>query len=150
MRAASQKRGDRVCEASRTGGYFRFRRATSASAPSAVSTSVPGSGTADTARLSSAKYAGVFLPNGPTSDEMERGRAQAEAHFMYRLQTIGGFGGKADQINGYFSETGNPDWFNEDLSRYRALSPSDIRAAAAAYLPLDKRVELIIEPEKKQ
>ena len=26
---------------------------------------------------------------------------------------------------------------------------ADIRAAAAQYLPLDKRVELIVEPEKK-
>ena len=30
----------------------------------------------------------------------------------------------------YFSKTGDPDYFNEDLGRYRALSPSDIRAAA--------------------
>ena len=33
--------------------------------------------------------------------------------------------------------------------RYRALSPSHIRAAATHYLPLDRRVELIVEPEKK-
>ena len=48
-----------------------------------------------------------------------------------------------------FSETGNADWFNEDLNRYRALSPTDIRAAAAQFLPPDKRVELVVEPEKK-
>jgi zinc protease len=72
-----------------------------------------------------------------------------EASFYDRMERLGGFGGKADQINSYFSETGDPDWFNEDLSRYRALSPSDIRAAAAEFLPLDRRVELIVEPEKK-
>ena len=45
-------------------------------------------------------------------------------------------------------KTGDPDYFNEDLGRYRALSPSDIRAAAAAFLPRDRRVELIVVPEK--
>ena len=60
------------------------------------------------------------------------------------MERVGGFGGKADQINGYYSKTGDPDYFNEDLGRYRALSPSDIRAAAAAFLPRDRRVELIV------
>src|SRR5206468_9714019 len=38
---------------------------------------------------------------GPSDDEIDRGRVQAEAQFMYRLQTIGGFGGKSDQLNAY-------------------------------------------------
>ena len=38
---------------------------------------------------------------GPLADEMERAAAQVEAHFMYRLQTVGGFGGKSDQLNAY-------------------------------------------------
>jgi zinc protease len=73
---------------------------------------------------------------------------QIEASFYNRMERVGGFGGKADQINSYFTETGDPDWFNEDLARYRALSPSDIRAAAARFLPLDQRVELTVEPAK--
>jgi hypothetical protein len=59
---------------------------------------------------------------------------------------VGGFGGKADQLNAYFSRTADPDWFNEDLARYRALAPSDIRAAARAFLPSTRRVELIVMP----
>ena len=38
---------------------------------------------------------------GPTDEEIERGRVQAEAQFMFRLQTVGGFGGKSDQLNAY-------------------------------------------------
>src|SRR6185295_6870156 len=34
--------------------------------------------------------------DGPTEDEIERGRVQAEAQFIFRLQTVGGFGGKSD------------------------------------------------------
>ena len=66
------------------------------------------------------------------------------------MERVGGFGGKADQLNGYYTETGNPDWFNEDLARYRALSASDIRAAAERFLPRDRRVELIVVPESEK
>jgi zinc protease len=75
---------------------------------------------------------------------------QVEASFYNRMERVGGFGGTADQLNAYFTETGDPDWFNEDLSRYRALSVNDISAAAAQFLPPNKRVELTVEPEKKQ
>ena len=66
----------------------------------------------------------------------------------HRMERVGGFGGKADLRNAYFSETGLPDWFNEDLGRYRVLSPADIRAAAVAFLPADRRVELTVMPDK--
>jgi len=85
---------------------------------------------------------------GPSAREFERSLNQIETSFYNRMERVGGFGGKADQINGYFSKTGDPDYFNEDLGRYRALSPSDIRAAAAAFLPRDRRVELTVQPEK--
>jgi len=84
----------------------------------------------------------------PSPREFQRSLNQIETSFYNRMERVGGFGGKADQINGYFSKTGDPDYFNEDLGRYRALSPSDIRAAAASFLPLDRRVELIVQPEK--
>src|SRR3989338_3035073 len=84
----------------------------------------------------------------PSAHEVERSVNQIEASFYNRMERLGGFGGKADQINGYFSKTGDPDYFNEDLGRYRALSPPDIRAPAEAYLPRDRRVELTVQPEK--
>ena len=39
----------------------------------------------------------------------ERSLNQIEASFYNRMERLGGFGGKADQINGYFSKTGDPD-----------------------------------------
>jgi zinc protease len=85
----------------------------------------------------------------PTAHELERSLNQIESSFFNRMERVGGFGGKGDQLNAYYVETGNPDWFNEDLGRYRALSPSDIRAAAEAFLPRDRRVELTVVPEGK-
>src|SRR5229473_3455944 len=88
--------------------------------------------------------------DAPTAHELERSVNQIESSFYNRMERVGGFGGKADQLNAYYTYTGDPDWFNEDLARYRALSVTDISAAALQFLPLDKRVELTVEPEKKQ
>jgi zinc protease len=83
----------------------------------------------------------------PSAHDVERSLNQIEASFYNRMERVGGFGGKADQLNAYFTATGDADYFNEDLARYRALSPSDIRAAAAKFLPKDARVELTVLPE---
>jgi len=85
---------------------------------------------------------------GPTDHELERTVNQIEASFYNRMERSGGFGGKADQLNAYYTNTGDPDWFNEDLARYRALSASDIRAAAEKFLPKDRRVELTVVPSQ--
>ena len=38
--------------------------------------------------------------------------AQAEAQFVYRLQTVGGFGGKSDQLNAYNVFLRDPSFFD--------------------------------------
>jgi zinc protease len=86
--------------------------------------------------------------DAPTEREVQRAINKFEASYFSRMERVGGFGGKADLLNAYFSETGNPDWFNEDVGRYRVLSPADIRAAAVAFLPAKARVELIVVPDK--
>ncbi len=83
----------------------------------------------------------------PDAHETERSINSIEASFFKRMEQIGGFGGKADQLNAYYTDTGDPDYFNEDLARYRSMSPSDVRAAAAKFLPLTRRVELTVMPE---
>jgi len=82
----------------------------------------------------------------PEAREMMRVLNQTEASFYRRMERTVGFGGKADQLNGYFVATGMPDFFEEDLARYRALSPADIQSAAARYLPATRRVELSVMP----
>ena len=49
--------------------------------------------------------------------------AQAEAQFIYRIQTVGGFGGKSDQLNAYNVFLGDPGYFGHDLRRYREAAP---------------------------
>ena len=85
--------------------------------------------------------------DGPTAYEVQRALNGIEASFYSRMERVGGFGGKADQLNGYYSTTRNPDWFEEDLARYRALSPADVQSAARAYLTPGARVELTVVPQ---
>ena len=84
----------------------------------------------------------------PAEREFRRAINQIESSFYNRMERVGDFGGVGDQLNGYYLAAGNPGYFNEDLSRYLALSATDIMVAAARFLPLDKRVELIVEPKK--
>jgi zinc protease len=81
---------------------------------------------------------------------MARTLNQIEATFYRGMERVGGFGGKADQLNAYFTRTGMPDYFDEDLSRYRALTAEDIKSAVNRYLPRGARVELSVVPEGKQ
>ncbi len=84
--------------------------------------------------------------DGPTDDEIERARVQAEAQFMFRLQTVGGFGGKSDQLNAYNTFLGDPDYFARDLQRYRDVTPDSMRAAVRRTLDHDQRVMLCVVP----
>jgi zinc protease len=87
---------------------------------------------------------------GPLPREVQRAINQTEASFYQRMERIGSFGGKADQLNAYMFAGGGPDYFAEDLARYTSLSPSDIQTAAVQWLPADRRVELVVEPEAKR
>jgi zinc protease len=89
------------------------------------------------------------LQQAPPADrEFRRAINQVESSFYDRMERVGEYGGVADQMNAYYDAAGNPAYFNEDLSRYRALAPDDITAAAVKFLSLTRRVELVVEPKK--
>jgi zinc protease len=85
--------------------------------------------------------------DGPEPREVQRAINQMEASFYQRMERIGSFGGKADQLNAYAFAGGGPDYFAEDLARYTSLSPADVQSAALQWLPPGRRVELVVEPE---
>lgn len=86
----------------------------------------------------------------PEGREMARVMNQIEATFLRRAERVGGFYGKADQLNSYYTATGTPDFFEEDLARYRALDATDISSAVASFLPRGRRVELTVLPKEKK
>jgi zinc protease len=109
-----------------------------------VATAAPGRTLADLEAAIDAELARL-VDEGPNAAEMERCLAQAESHFIYRLQTVGGFGGKSDQLNAYNVYLGDPNYFEKDLSRYRSARSTDLKGAAARCLG-PNRVALSVVP----
>jgi zinc protease len=116
------------------GGYFQI-----------VATAAPGRTLAELERAIS-QVLTTLTDDGPTSVEMERCQAQAEANFMYRLQTVGGFGGKGDQLNAYNVYVGDPGFFETDLARYRKVTPEAMQRASRTWLRPEARVMLSVVP----
>ena len=110
-----------------------------------VATAAPGRTLAEVERAIAREMTNL-IDRGPTTDELQRCLAQAEAHFLFRLQTVGGFGGKSDQLNAYNTFLGDPGYFARDLERYRSATPALLRQAAAAHLKSSGRVMLSVVP----
>ncbi len=86
----------------------------------------------------------------PSEREIVRFQNRTEAAFYDRLERVGGFGGKADQLNDYYVSTGDPDYFEEDLARYRSLDPSDVQAVAANFLGRGRVVFSVVPEGRKE
>jgi zinc protease len=88
-----------------------------------------------------------FADAGPSQEEVARGQAQAESSFVLKLQSLGGFGGKADQLNAYNVFLRQPDSFATDLGRYLEATADDLRRAVGRFLPGRDAVVLSVVPE---
>ena len=104
------------------------------------------------AELNTAILAAVneMANGGPTERELERGLAQTEAQFIYRLQTIGGFGGKGDQLNAYNTFAGDPGYFTRDRQRYFDVTNKGAASAVARWLVGTPSVSLSVVPRGRR
>ena len=84
--------------------------------------------------------------HGPTADELERALARTEAQFVYRVQTIGGFGGKSDQLNAYNVFTGSPGSIHDDRARYARATSASVASAVTRWLREAPGVALSVVP----
>jgi zinc protease len=114
-----------------------------------VATAVPGVGLGVLEQAIHEEIARVGA-EGPTPDEMVRSMAMTESAFVSRLQTLGGFGGKSDQLNHYNVFIGDPGYFARDLERYRSADGTSIRLAAASFLDQAACVTLSVVPAGRQ
>lgn len=104
------------------------------------------------AELDAAMRAAVaqLASGGPAPAEMERALAQSEAQFLYRLQTIGGFGGKSDQLNAYNTYLGDPGYFDRDRQRYVNATSAGVAAAGRRWLQDAPLVTLSVVPRGRR
>jgi predicted Zn-dependent peptidase len=87
--------------------------------------------------------------NGITQDELTRARTRYDTRMLSGLQSVGGFGGKADALQNYNHFVGEPDYLRKDLARYQALSTEDVKRYANEQLRPDMRVVLHAVPSQQ-
>ena len=84
----------------------------------------------------------------PTDEEVERAVNALESHFIRQLESVGGFGGRADLLNFYNTFAGDPGIVNKDFDRYAAVTPADVQRVAKRYLT-PGRVRLVVNPREQ-
>lgn len=85
----------------------------------------------------------LLAASGPTAREIEQAKNAIEAQFLNRLEFTAA---KADQLNSYYYATGEPDFFQQDLDRYRAVTAADVQRVVRQYL-LTNRVTMSVVPQ---
>ncbi|MEO7966178.1 MAG: hypothetical protein ABIT38_19930, partial [Gemmatimonadaceae bacterium] len=84
--------------------------------------------------------------DGPSDRELQQARNALESQFLNRLEFVNA---KANQLNEYYYFSGDPDGFQRDLDRYRAVTAADIKRVVRRYLTAP-RVTLSIVPQGKK
>jgi zinc protease len=79
----------------------------------------------------------------PTARELEQAKNSIEASFLNGLEFVDA---KADRLNAYYYATGTPDYFQQDLDRYRRVTAADVSRVVRQYL-LTGRVTLSVVPQ---
>jgi zinc protease len=110
-----------------------------------VATARPGI-TLDTLRDAIDAELRRLAAGGPTARELEQAKNAIEAQFLNRLEFTSA---KADQLNAYYYATGNPDFFQQDLDRYRAVTAADVQRVVRQYLS-GGRVTLSVVPQGRR
>jgi zinc protease len=111
---------------------------------SIISTARPGKGL-DTLRAVIDAELAKLAAEGPTARELDEAKNATEAAFLRGIQQVSG---KADRLNAYYYQTGNPDSFQADLDRYKAVSAADVQRVVRQYLRTN-RVMASVVPQGK-
>ena len=88
-----------------------------------------------------------IIEEPPTEEELQRAKNRIRNAHVRQLERVGGFGGRADQLNYYNTLAGDPGAINTDLDRYDAVTPEQVRHAAEATLSAE-HVRLVVTPER--
>jgi zinc protease len=84
--------------------------------------------------------------SGPTARELQQAKNATEASFLGRLEEVSS---KAEEMNQYLYYEGEADFFQKDLDRYLAVTPSHVRRVAGRYLAGPKVILSIVPRGKK-
>jgi predicted Zn-dependent peptidase len=85
-----------------------------------------------------------------TPEQLARVKASTRFQFINGLQTMGGFGGRADRLAEGQTFHGDPNWVNRRLAEIDAVTVDQVRAIASTYLIPSNRVTLVFVPAAQQ
>ena len=88
----------------------------------------------------------MLLREPPTDEEITRVKNRIEASHFRQLARIGGFGGRADQLNHYSVFSADPDLINTSLDKYMSVTREDVMRVAESVLG-ENQVRLRVLPE---
>lgn len=84
----------------------------------------------------------------PTAEELTSAKNRIEAMHVRQLERLGGFGGRADQLNGSNVFAGDPGRVNTELDEFRAVRGEDVQRVAESVLT-ERRAQLTVLPEPR-
>ena len=123
----------------------RYHSAEAAGEFTAVVTAAPGHELAEVEAALDAEI--LRLGQDPPSDEeIERVKNRLEASHFRQLAKVGGFGGRADQLNHFNVFAQDPELINTSLDRYLAVQRDDIMRVHESVLN-SHQVRLRVLPE---
>lgn len=85
----------------------------------------------------------------PTAAELDRAKRNRIANVLRRLERVGGFGGKADVLESGEFWAGDPGFIDTMVSKWEAVTPAQVQAAAQKYFAKDARVVITVNPAPK-
>ena len=75
-----------------------------------------------------------FIRTGPTAEELKRAKTADVASTIKGLESVGGYGGKADTLAEGAVFAGDPGFYKKELEEEAALTPAQVQAAARKWL----------------
>ena len=85
----------------------------------------------------------------PAADELERARRNLQAGLYAQLENVGGFGGKADQLDYFEQWAQDPGYFTKALEQALSATAQDVQKAAQQYLRDEQRVTIVVPAQQK-
>ena len=87
-----------------------------------------------------------LVQSGVTQRELDRAKNGLRSQYLDQIASVGGFSGKADMLNYYNFFVGNPDYIQQDIARFDAVTAADIQRVARIQFAKPK-VVLTVVPE---
>lgn len=81
-----------------------------------------------------------------TPEQLARVKAAVRFQFVNGLQTMGGFGGRADRLAEGQTFYEDPNWVNRRLTELDAVTLEQLRSLASTYITPNNRVTLVFIP----